>query len=95
MACSTGRSTTPPAVPSRVERVARRGAAIVRREAFEGGVLVSVHEDRDADGRIDRWETYAGGGLTTLEIDSTGTGRPNRRLRYDGDQVQVLVETLK
>ena len=82
-------------VLSRVERVARRGAAIVRREAFEGGVLVSVHEDRDADGRIDRWETYAGGGLTTLEIDSTGTGRPNRRLRYDGDQVQVLVETLK
>jgi len=76
-------------VLSRVERVVRRGQAIVRREAFEGGVLVSVQEDRDADGRIDRWETYVGGGLKTLELDSTGTGRPDRRLTYDGDRVVV------
>jgi hypothetical protein len=78
---------------ARVERVARRGPTIVRREAFQGGVLVSVQEDRDADGRTDRWETYAGGGLRTLEIDSTGAGRPDRRLRYDGDQVRI--ETTK
>jgi hypothetical protein len=75
--------------PLRVERVARRGATIVRREAYERGVLVSAQEDRDADGRIDRWETYAGGGLKTLELDSTGAGRPDRRLTYDGDQVRI------
>jgi hypothetical protein len=78
--------------PLRIERVARRGAAIARREVFEGGVLVSAQEDRDADGRIDRWETYADGGLNTLELDSSGAGHPDRRLRYDGDQ--VLVEVL-
>ena len=79
-------------IPSRIERVERRGTAIARREVFEGGVLVSAWEDRDADGRTDRWETYAGGGLKMLELDSTGAGRPDRRLRYDGDQ--VLVEVL-
>jgi hypothetical protein len=78
--------------PSRIERVERRGKAIARREVFEGGVLLSAQEDRDADGRVDRWETYAGGGLKMLELDSTGAGRPDRRLRYDGDK--VLVETL-
>ena len=76
---------------SRIERVERRGAAIARREVFEGGVLVSAQEDRDADGRTDRWETYADGGLKTLDVDSTGAGRPDRRLRYDGDQVQVEI----
>ena len=78
--------------PSRIERVERRGTAIARREVFESGVLVSAQEDRDADGRVDRWETYAGGGLQMLELDSTGAGRPDRRLRYDRDQ--VLVEVL-
>lgn len=77
--------------PVRIERVERRGAAIARREVFEGGVLVSAQEDRDADGRTDRWETYGGGGLKTLELDSTGAGRPDRRLRYDGDDVVVEV----
>ena len=38
------------------ERVERRGAGITRREVFEGGALVSAQEDRDADGRTDRWE---------------------------------------
>ena len=50
-------------------------------------MLVSVQEDRDADGRADRWEAYSGGGLTTLELDTTGAGQPTRRLRYAGDQV--------
>ena len=77
---------------SRVELVTRRGPVIVRREVFEDGALTRAEEDRDGDGRPDRWETYAGGGLKTLELDSTGAGRPDRRLRYDGDQ--VLVEAL-
>jgi hypothetical protein len=76
----------------RVEQVSRRGAIVVRREGYEAGELAWVREDRDADGRIDRWETYARGALRTVDIDSAGTGRPDRRLRYDGDQ--VLVEVL-
>ena len=46
---------------SRIERVSRRGTVIVRREGYEAGELAWVREDRDADGRVDRWETYVAG----------------------------------
>ena len=74
---------------SRIEHVSRRGTIIVRREGYEGGELSWVREDRDADGRVDRWETYVAGALSIVELDTTGSGRPNRRLRYTGDQVLV------
>jgi hypothetical protein len=74
---------------TRIEQVSRRGTAVVRREGFEAGELAWVHEDRDGDGRTDRWETYDGGALTLVELDTTGAGRPDRRLRYAGDQVRV------
>ena len=74
---------------SRIERVSRRGTTIVRREGYEAGELVWVREDRDADGRVDRWETYVAGALSTVELDTTGSGRPDRRLRYERDGVTV------
>jgi hypothetical protein len=74
---------------SRIERVSRRGTTIVRREGYEAGELAWVREDRDADGRVDRWETYKAGALSTVELDTTGTGRPDRRLRYERDGVTV------
>ena len=49
---------------SRIEQVSRRGTTIVRREGYEAGELAWVREDRDADGRVDRWETYAAGALS-------------------------------
>jgi hypothetical protein len=75
--------------PVRIERVARRGSRIVRREIFERGTLVRVEEDRDGDGRADRWETYTDGSLTMLELDSSRAGRADRRLRYEGDQLTI------
>ena len=74
---------------SRIEQVSRRGTTIVRREGYEAGELAWVREDRDADGRVDRWETYAAGALSMVELDTTGTGRPDRRLRYERDGVTV------
>lgn len=74
---------------SRIERVSRRGTTIVRREGYEAGELVWVREDRDADGRVDRWETYVAGALSIVELDTTGKGRPDRRLRYERDGVIV------
>ena len=75
--------------PARIERVSRRGTIIVRREGYEAGELAWVREDRDADGRVDRWETYAAGALSTVDLDTTGSGRPDRRLRYDRETVYV------
>lgn len=74
---------------ARIEQVTRRGGVIVRREGYEAGELSWVHEDRDADGRVDRWETYTGGVLTTVELDTTGAGHATRRLRYQHDGVLV------
>jgi hypothetical protein len=84
-----GGSNGEPSHPSRIERVSRRGTTIVRREGYEAGELAWVREDRDADGRVDRWETYTAGALSTVELDTTGSGRPDRRLRYDRETVYV------
>jgi hypothetical protein len=66
----------------RVEHLLRTDG-VVRREAFEQGKLVWAREDRDHDGRDDRWETYRNGALVSVAIDTTGSGRPDRTLRYD------------
>ena len=84
-----GASTGSASSLSRIEQVSRRGTTIVRREGYEAGELAWVREDRDADGRIDRWETYASGALSLVELDTTGAGRPDRRLRYQRDGVIV------
>ena len=73
----------------RVEQVVRHGATIVRREIYEDGQLVRVTEDRDADGRDDRWEDYADGALVGVDVDTTGSGRADRRIRYAGEAMTV------
>ena len=87
-------SGTAPGAPSeqrlaRVEHVTRRGETIVRREIFEGGNLIEAREDRDGDGRDDRWEVYGAGGLSVVQIDTDADGRPDRRLTYSGDALAV------
>jgi hypothetical protein len=73
----------------RVEQVVRHGAAIVRREIYENGQLVRVVEDRDADGRDDRWEDYVDGALVRVDVDTTGSGHADRRIRYAGEAMTV------
>jgi hypothetical protein len=76
----------------RVEQVVRHGTTIVRRETYEDGQLVRVIEDRDADGRNDRWEEYVDGALVGVILDTTGSGRADRRIAYAGEA--MTVETL-
>lgn len=90
-AASSGTAPGAPAEqrPARVEHVIRRGETVVRREIFEGGNLIEAREDRDADGRDDRWEVYGAGGLSEVQIDTDADGRPDRRLTYSGDTLAV------
>lgn len=90
-AAEPGAAPGAPAEPRlvRVEHVTRRGEIIVRREIFEGGALIEAREDRDADGRDDRWEAYGAGGLSEVQIDTDADGRPDRRLTYSGDALAV------
>jgi hypothetical protein len=67
----------------------RHGTTIVRRETYEDGQLVRVSEDRDADGRNDRWEEYVDGALVGVDLDTTGSGRADRRVGYAGEAMTV------
>ena len=63
-----------------------------RWEFYEDGLLVSVEEDVDRDGRPDKWETREAGLVTTASFDEDGDGRPERRLVYDAG-VLVAIES--
>jgi hypothetical protein len=66
---------------------------MTRVERFEGGVLSSIEQDSDQDGRIDTWETYVDGALSVLALDTTGRGSPDRRLLYSSSgEVRVEVD---
>jgi hypothetical protein len=58
---------------------------VTRRERYVRGVLASVEEDTDDDGRVDKWETYDAGRLSRVDLDLTGRGTPSRRLVYAPD----------
>ncbi|MEO8481912.1 MAG: hypothetical protein ABI634_06855 [Acidobacteriota bacterium] len=66
--------------------------AVTRHERYARGVLISVDEDTDADGRPDKWETYEGGRLVRVDLDLTGRGTPTRRLVYSADGSMTRVE---
>ena len=65
---------------------------IDRWEHYEAGVLASVDEDTNADGRADKWETYEAGAVRTASMDENGDGRPDRRFTY-GHGKLVLIES--
>lgn len=46
--------------------------AVRRREGYEAGQLAWVEEDRDGDGRTDRWERWASGALTSVTMARKG-----------------------
>lgn len=71
--------------PERIERATRFDGQVSRREFFEGGQMVRVEEDVDANGAMDKWETYSDGALTVLALDTAGKGRADRRLIYRAD----------
>ena len=66
----------------RIEVSARRDGKISRVEHYQNNVLVSVEEDDDDDGRMDKWETYEGDHLASIAFDTTHRGTPDRRLIY-------------
>jgi hypothetical protein len=77
----------------RVEISTGRTGRFDRIEFYENGVLVRSEEDRDGDGRADKWETYrpnrtAAAGeppyaVASVAFDDLGTGVPQRRLTYE------------
>src|SRR4051812_37779100 len=74
-----------PAADGSVERIdvsTRRDGRITRVEHYTKGVLVSVEEDGDADGKMDKWETYDGSRLASVAFDTLHRGTPDRRLIY-------------
>jgi hypothetical protein len=90
-----------PAVDGRLERVdmfpADRPDTIERREIYDPTVadeqfaLLRVEEDRNGDGRVDKWETFEGGMLKTAAWDENGDGLADRRFTYRG-AVPTLLE---
>jgi hypothetical protein len=77
-----------PAQIDRLERYATSGPV----DANGLGALLSVEEDSDGDGKVDRWETYEAGEIRTLEVDENHDGIRDRRLTYKNSTV-VLVES--
>lgn len=55
--------------------------SVTRREGYEGEQLAWVQEDRDRDGRMDRWETWSAGALTSVTIARKAPGA-NLRIVY-------------
>jgi hypothetical protein len=78
----------------RVEHVTHRDGT-ARREGFEGGRLVWAREDRDRDGRDDRWETFVDGALREVAIDTDGSGEPDRVLRYADGGATLVVQAVR
>jgi hypothetical protein len=78
---------------TRIQISTRRNGRFDRVEFYEGGHLVRSEDDRNGDGRPDKWETYrpnprAGAGeppyaIASVAFDDAGTGVPQRRLTYD------------
>ena len=90
-----------PAVNGHLERVdmfqAGHPDKLDRREIYDSTVadeqlaLLQVEEDRDGDGRFDKWETFEGGMLKTAAWDEDGDGMADRRFTYRG-AVPTLLE---
>jgi hypothetical protein len=68
------------------------GQTVTRHERYERGVLRSVEDDTDGDGRFDKWETYDAGRLARVDLDLEGRGTPTRRLVYSPDGSMTRVE---
>jgi len=81
-------STGDPSKIDRRERYATSGPV----DADGLGALLSVEQDSDGDGKVDRWETYEAGEIKTLELDENHDGIRDRRLTYKNSTV-VLVES--
>jgi hypothetical protein len=56
---------------------------VTRHEFYDRGVLRTVDDDTDADGRPDKWESYEQGRLARVDMDLSGHGKPDHRLIYD------------
>lgn len=82
--------------PTVIERAdeanAEDATTVTRHERYAGGVLQSVDDDTDGDGRPDKWETYDSGRLARVDLDLAGRGTPTRRLVYSADGTMTQVE---
>ncbi len=82
--------------PTTIERAdeanGEDGQTVTRHERYVRGVLQSVDDDTDGDGRPDKWETYEGGRLARVDLDLVGRGTPTRRLVYSADGSMTRVE---
>ena len=77
-----------PGADGSIERIdvsTRQDGKITRVEHYKKEVLVSVEEDGDGDGRMDKWETYDGNRLASVAFDTQHRGTPDPRLIYGAD----------
>jgi hypothetical protein len=86
----------PDGSPTTIERAEEAngadGTTVTRREVYEQGVLSTVEEDTDENGRVDKWESYDRGRLARVDLDLTGQGKPTRRLTYDANGAVTSTE---
>lgn len=55
---------------------------IERSEFYQGGRLVRVEEDTDADGRVDKWELHDGPTVLSADFDQDRDGKPDERVTF-------------
>jgi hypothetical protein len=86
----------PDGSPTTIERADEANGpdetTVTRHEIYDAGVLRTVEEDTDEDGRIDKWESYEYGHLSRVDLDLAGKGKPTRRLVYDASGAVTSVE---
>jgi hypothetical protein len=93
----------PDGKPNRVEFIEVSNVTgvegVVRREFYDGDVLVRAEEDTDGDGLMDRWEGYVNKQLRTVDLDTGQNGKPpydgkpKMRYTYDANGALVLIES--
>jgi hypothetical protein len=77
-----------PGADGTIERIdvsTRQDGRIGRIEHYKKDALVTVEEDGDGDGKMDKWETYEGNRLSSVAFDTKHRGTPDRRLIYGAD----------
>ena len=77
--CSAWRGRRPTIIERAEEANGADGRTVTRHEHYERGVLATVDDDTDGDGRADKWETYDAGRLSRVDFGFSGRGTPTRR----------------
>jgi hypothetical protein len=85
-----GSGTPPTPVILRAEERTGPGKPVMRLEIYEDGVLTTVEEDTDGNGRPNKWEHYENGRVRRVEFDLQGRGFPDRRWTYRAGEIEQV-----